>query len=86
MACRGYSLVVIRFVTQMRRGKDLLVPDLPWYSRKKKITVSDMLAAARRSHFQPIFSREHGLSLTAAKYPIARFQTNDHICQRARLR
>lgn len=46
-----YSLLVVWFVNQFQLGKDLLLPRAPWYIKKKNITLSDMLAAARRSHF-----------------------------------
>ena len=51
MAYWSYSLVVIWFVGQLRLGKDFLLYTAPWYSRKTNITFSDMLAAARRSHY-----------------------------------
>ncbi len=54
----SYSLVVTWFVIQVRLGKDFLLDRPPWYSRKKNITFSDMIAAARRSHFAPIISRD----------------------------
>jgi hypothetical protein len=41
-------------------GKNVLIPGATWYLRKKNITFSDMLAAARRSHFTPEVSRDHG--------------------------
>lgn len=53
-----YSLVVIWVVTQLRMGKDFLVQRAPWYARKRKTTFSDMLAAARRSHFASGISRD----------------------------
>lgn len=56
----SYSLVVLWFVSQLRMGKDLFVRTAPWYLRKKNITFSDMPAAARRSHFAPVISRDHG--------------------------
>ena len=60
MAYWSYSLLVVWFVSQFRMGKDLLVPRAPWDLRKKNITFSDMLAAARRSHFTSKVSRDHG--------------------------
>lgn len=53
-----YSLVVAWFVKQVRMGKDFLLYRPPWYSKKKNITFSDMIAAARRSHFAPTISRD----------------------------
>jgi hypothetical protein len=60
MAYWSYSLLVVWFVNQFQMGKELLVPRAPWYLGKKNITFSDMLAAARRSHFTPRVSRDHG--------------------------
>lgn len=40
-----------------RMGKELMFTSAPWYN-KKIITFSDMLAAARRSHFTPGISRD----------------------------
>jgi hypothetical protein len=47
----AYSLVVIWFVRQFSTAKNLVADPAPWYCRKKSFTFSDMLAAARRSHF-----------------------------------
>lgn len=58
MAYWSYCLLVIWLVTQLRMGKDLLIQRAPWYSKKKNITVSDMLAEARRSHMAPVISRD----------------------------
>ena len=49
MAYWSYSLVILWFVTQFRKGKDFFLPRTPWY-HKKHITFSDMVSAARRSH------------------------------------
>src|SRR5208283_4188491 len=57
MAYWSYCFVVIWFVNQFRTGKDLLIRTPPWYS-KRHVTFSDMLAAARRSHFIPGISRD----------------------------
>ena len=50
MAYWSYCLVVAWFVSQSRSGKTFVFQRAPWYP-KKNITFSDMLAAARRSHF-----------------------------------
>ncbi|MEI9476831.1 MAG: hypothetical protein WCO26_09670 [Deltaproteobacteria bacterium] len=63
----SYSLLVVWFVNQFRMGKDLFIQKTPWYFRKKNITFSDMLAAARRSHFTPIISRDHGKHQNSTK-------------------
>jgi hypothetical protein len=54
----AYSLVVIWFVRQFSTAKNLVADPAPWYCRKKSFTFSDMLAAARRSHFTPRISSE----------------------------
>jgi hypothetical protein len=59
MAYWSYCLVVVWFVDQFCMGKDLMIRTAPWYS-KRHITFSDMLAAARRSHFIPGISRDPG--------------------------
>ena len=48
----SYSFVVLWFVRQSSAAKSLVAQPAPWYLRKKDFTFSDMLAAARRSHFQ----------------------------------
>lgn len=68
MAYWSYCLVVVWFVDQFRTGKDLMIRTAPWYF-KRHITFSDMLAAARRSHFIPGISRdpsEHHNNLKSA--------------------
>ena len=67
MAYWNYSLVVIWFVGQLRLGKDFLLYTAPWYSRKTNITFSDMLAAARRSHYSQIISRDPRKQASQAK-------------------
>lgn len=52
----AYSFVVIWFVRQFSTAKNLVADPAPWYSQKKSFTFSDMLAAARRSHFIPRIS------------------------------
>ncbi len=56
----AYSLVVLWFVRQFSAAKDLVIDPAPWYRKKKTFTFSDMLAAARRSHFSLNFSQEVG--------------------------
>jgi len=48
----SYSFVVLWFVRQFATAKNLVAQPAPWYRQKKDITFSDMLAAARRSHFR----------------------------------
>lgn len=47
----AYSFVVLWFVQQFATAKDLVAGLAPWYRKKNNYTFSDMLAAARRSHF-----------------------------------
>ncbi|HBZ54739.1 MAG TPA: hypothetical protein DEO88_04965 [Syntrophobacteraceae bacterium] len=47
----AYSFVILWFVEQFHTAKDLVADPPPWYRRKINYTFSDMLAAARRSHF-----------------------------------
>ena len=47
----AYSFVVLWFVQQFYAAKNLVADPAPWYRQKKNFTFSDMLAAARRSHF-----------------------------------
>jgi hypothetical protein len=47
----AYSFVVLWFVQQFATAKDLAAGLAPWYRQKNNYTFSDMLAAARRSHF-----------------------------------
>ncbi len=47
----AYSFVVLWFVQQFSTAKNLVADPPAWYKRKKHYTFSDMLAAARRSHF-----------------------------------
>ena len=47
----AYSLVVLWFVRQFSTAKNLVADPAPWYTHKRNFTFSDMLAAARRSHF-----------------------------------
>lgn len=47
----AYCFVVLWFVQQSSTAKNLVTKPAPWYRQKKNITFSDMLAAARRSHF-----------------------------------
>lgn len=58
MAYWAYSLVVLWFVQQFQAGKSLVITKQPWNARKSAITFSDMLAAARRTHFTISFSAE----------------------------
>jgi DDE superfamily endonuclease len=63
----AYSFVVLWFVRQFSTAKNLIAEPAPWYSQKKDFTFSDMLAAARRSHFSLRISSEAGQSKTLTK-------------------
>jgi hypothetical protein len=84
MAYWSYCFVVVWFVIQYRRGKDLLLRPPPWYA-KKQITFSDMLAAARRTHFAAGISREPGKRHTKAKIIATRSTRNPVALKMAKL-
>jgi hypothetical protein len=84
MAYWSYCLVVVWFVDQFRMGKDLLLRPAPWYS-KSTITFSDMLAAARRSHFTPGISREPRKKHSSPKIMPARFTRRPEAYKKAKL-
>lgn len=54
----AYSFVVLWCVSQFSTARNLIAEPAPWYGQKKDFTFSDMLAAARRSHFSLRISRE----------------------------
>jgi hypothetical protein len=84
MAYWSYCLVVVWFVDQFRMGKDLMIRTAPWYS-KRHITFSDMLAAARRSHFIPGISRDPGEHRNNSKFGAPRSTRRPASYQRAKL-
>lgn len=84
MAYWSYSLVVIWFVTQLRMGKDFLIQKAPWYFRKNT-TFSDLLAAARRSHFAPVISREPSVQATLPKNPPDRSPCDSKLIRKDKL-
>ena len=84
LAYWSYCFVVVWFVNQFRMGRDLLLPTPPWYV-KRSITFSDMLAAARRSHFTPRISREPRKHHSSPKTIPARFTRRPEAWQRAKL-
>jgi hypothetical protein len=62
----AYSLVVLWFVRHFHTARLFVADPGPWYRHKKNFSFSDMLAAARRSHFNLVFMKEacqHGTSL-----------------------
>lgn len=84
MAYWSYCLVAVWFVTQYRMGKDLILRPAPWYA-KKHITFSDMLAAARRSHFAAEISRDPRKRHTKAKITATRSTRDPLSLKRAKL-
>jgi hypothetical protein len=56
LAYWSYSFVVMWFVRQFSNAKTLVADPPSWYRKKNTFTFSDMLAAARRSHFSPTIS------------------------------
>lgn len=54
----SYSFVVLWFVRQFAYASKLVSTPAPWYRHKKSFTFSDMLVAARRSHFSTLISSE----------------------------
>jgi len=56
----AYCFVVLWFARQFQSARYLVDEVPPWYRKKTHYTFSDMLAAARRSHFSRTFLREAG--------------------------
>ncbi len=54
----AYSLVVLWFVRNFQTARHFVSDPGPWYRHKKSFSFSDMLAAARRSHFKIRFVKE----------------------------
>lgn len=68
----AYCLVVLWFVRHFHTARRFVAEPGPWYRHKTCFSFSDMLAAARRSHFKVRFMKdpyEHG---TLPKFNIAR--------------
>jgi hypothetical protein len=84
MAYWSYCLVVVWFVGQFRMGKDLMIRTAPWYS-KRHVTFSDMLAAARRSHFIPGISRDPSKHCNNPKFDTHGFTRRPQSYERAKL-
>jgi hypothetical protein len=85
MAYWSYCLVVVWFVEQFRMGKNLLVQAAPWYSSKRNITFSDMLAAARRSVFTLGISRDPREHHYSPKIKPARSTRDPYSLKKAKL-
>jgi hypothetical protein len=84
MAYWSYCFVVVWFINQFRLGTDLLLRSVPWYS-KRNITFSDMLAAARRSHFTPGISRDPWLDPKRSIFNKQRSTRDPHSLKKAKL-
>lgn len=80
-----YCLVVVWFFEQYRRGATLGFIRSPWYKQKKYVSFSDMLAAARRSHFASVFSCETLQMQTLPKFNLARSTRDIEYRKRAKL-
>jgi hypothetical protein len=81
----AYSLVVVWFVEQHRRHALLSFIRPPWYRQKTDISFSDMLAAARRSLFTPVFLHESVQIQTLPKFNPARSTRQTVLKKRAKL-
>jgi len=81
----AYCLVVVWFVEQYRGGASLSFIRAPWYPHKKDISFSDMLAAARRSHFTALSSCESAYTQTLPKFNPARSTRQTDLSRRAKL-
>lgn len=81
----AYCLVVVWFVQQHRQGALLCFIRSPWYRQKKNISFSDMLAAARRSHFTSVFLYESPRMETLPKIKSARSTRQPDVTKRAKL-
>jgi hypothetical protein len=81
----AYCLVVVWFVEQYRSGATLGFIRSPWYRQKKDISFSDMLAAARRSHFASVFLCESAQMQTLPKFNPARYTRHFDFTKRAKL-
>ncbi|MGO8881763.1 MAG: hypothetical protein ACLQMS_19955, partial [Desulfomonilaceae bacterium] len=68
-----------------RMGKNLLIPRAPWDLKKKNITFSDMLAAARRSHFTQRVSRDQGKQQNLTKPIPVRYTSEPDFPKMAKL-
>lgn len=68
----AYSLVVLWFVQNFQSTRLFVADPGPWYRHKKNFSFSDMLAAARRSHFRVTFLKEAGKHGTLPKFNHAR--------------
>jgi hypothetical protein len=68
----AYSLVVLWFVRHFQDTRFFVAAPGPWYRHKKNFSFSDMLAAARRSHFRVIILKESCQQGTLSKFNPAR--------------
>ena len=68
----GYSLVVLWFVRHFQTARRFVAEPGPWYRQKQCFSFSDMLAAARRSHFKVRFMKEPWEHGALPKFNVAR--------------
>jgi hypothetical protein len=81
----AYSLVVLWFVCHCKTARGLVVAPGPWYRQKKCCSFSDMLAAARRSHFKVRFMKEPSEHATLPKFNVARSARQTKYAETAKL-
>jgi hypothetical protein len=81
----AYSLVVLWFVRRPGTAKNLVDAPAPWYRKKKHLSFSDMLAAARRSHFSLRFSEDVKQTYELSKIPSARLTRGYKYTESAKL-
>lgn len=81
----AYSFVVLWFVDHFYTAKDLVADPPPWYCQKSNYTFSDMLAAARRSHFSIRISAEARETNKLRNNRVPRRQCGVELTQSAKL-
>jgi len=68
----AYCFVVLWFVRHFRTARCFVAHPGPWYRHKRCFSFSDMLAAARRSHFKVCFMKEASQHGALPKFNVAR--------------
>jgi hypothetical protein len=81
----AYCLVVLWFVRHYKTASSLVAVRGPWYRQKKCYSFSDMLAAARRSHFNVRFMKEASEHGTLPKFNAARSTRQTKFTKNAKL-
>ncbi len=67
-----YCFVVLWFVRNFKAARSIVADTGPWYRHKRNYSFSDMLAAARRSHFRITFLEERRQERSLLKIDAAR--------------